>query len=85
MSSPFPAVPANERNNGESISEITGIYLGGVMKNVMRVFSVVLLVMVGTVFAVGPAGLIVTLFKKCSAAAPGTASTGEAPRSPRHR
>ena len=53
----------SERNNGESISEITGIYLGGVMKNVMRVFSVVLLVMVGTVFAVGPAGLIVTLFK----------------------
>ena len=27
----------------------------------MRVFSVVLLVMVGTVFAVGPAGLITTL------------------------
>ena len=53
----------SERNNGESISEIAGIYLGGVMKNVMRVFSVVLLVMVGTVFAVGPAGLIVTLFK----------------------
>ena len=36
-------------------------YLGNTMKNVMRVFSVVLLVMVGTVFAVGPAGLIVTL------------------------
>ena len=53
----------SERNNGESISEIAGIYLGGAMKNVMRVFSVVLLVMVGTVFAVGPAGLIVTLFK----------------------
>ena len=53
----------SERNNGESISEIAGIYLGGVMKNVMRVFSVVLLIMVGTVFAVGPAGLIVTLFK----------------------
>lgn len=49
------------RNDGESISEICGIYLGGFMKNVMRVFSVVLLVMVGTVFAVGPAGLIVTL------------------------
>ena len=45
-------------------SEVCGIYLGGVMKNVMRVFSVVLLVMVGTVFAVGPAGLIVTLLKK---------------------
>lgn len=53
----------SERNDGVSISEVCGIYLGGVMKNVMRVFSVVLLVMVGTVFAVGPAGLIVTLFK----------------------
>ena len=53
----------SERNEGASISEIAGIYLGGAMKNVMRVFSVVLLVMVGTVFAVGPAGLIVTLFK----------------------
>ena len=53
----------SERNEGASISEISGIYLGGAMKNVMRVFSVVLLIMVGTVFAVGPAGLIVTLFK----------------------
>lgn len=53
----------SERNDGVSISEVCGIYLGGIMKNVMRVFSVVLLVMVGTVFAVGPAGLIVTLFK----------------------
>ena len=51
----------SERNEGASISEVCGIYLGNVMKNVMRVFSVVLLVMVGTVFAVGPAGLIVTL------------------------
>ena len=53
----------SERNDGASIAEITGKYLGPVMKNVMRVFSVVLLVMVGTVFAVGPAGLLVTLFK----------------------
>ena len=53
----------SERNDGASISEITGIYMGNAMKNVMRVFSVVLLVMVGTVFAVGPAGLIVTLCK----------------------
>ena len=52
----------SERNDGASISEITGIYLGNGMKNVMRVFSVVLLVMVGTVFAVGPAGLIQLLF-----------------------
>ncbi len=53
----------SERNNGASISEVTGIYLGGGMKNVMRVFSVILLIMVGTVFAVGPAGLLVTLLK----------------------
>ena len=51
----------SERNDGASISEVCGIYLGHLMQNVMRVFSVVLLVMVGTVFAVGPAGLIVTL------------------------
>ncbi len=49
------------RNEGVSIAEVTGIYLGKKMKNLMRVFSVVLLVMVGTVFAVGPAGLITTL------------------------
>ena len=53
----------SERNKGASIAEVTGIYLGKTMKNVMRVFSVILLVMVGTVFAVGPAGLIVVLFK----------------------
>ena len=53
----------SERNDGASIAEITGKYLGPVMQNVMRVFSVVLLIMVGTVFAVGPAGLIVTLCK----------------------
>ena len=57
----------SERNDGASISEVCGIYLGGLMQNVMRVFSVVLLVMVGTVFAVGPAGLIVTLFSNSGA------------------
>ena len=59
------------RNDGVSISEISGIYLGKTMKNVMRVFSVVLLVMVGTVFAVGPAGLLQLL---CSNA-PGVLSS----------
>lgn len=51
------------RNDGKSISEITGIYLGKYMRNFMRVFSIILLVMVGTVFAVGPANLLVFLFK----------------------
>ena len=50
----------SERNAGASISEISGIYLGGTMKNVMRVFSVVLLVMVGTVFAVNYEDIIGT-------------------------
>lgn len=35
----------SERNDGASISEITGKYLGTGMKQVMRVFSVILLVM----------------------------------------
>ncbi len=53
----------SERIDGASISEVTGKYLGQGMKNVMRVFSVVLLIMVGTVFAKGPAGLLVTMLK----------------------
>lgn len=60
----------SERNEGYSISEVSGIYMGKIMKNVMRVVSVILLVMVGTVFAVGPAGLVTTLIKN------GTGATG---------
>ena len=51
----------SERNDGASISEVTGKYLGPVMHTIMRVFAVILLIMVGTVFAVGPAGLLVKL------------------------
>ena len=60
----------SERNNGASIAEVTGIYLGGAMKNVMRVFAVVLLIMVGTVFAVGPAGLLVKLLTEKGVSGP---------------
>ena len=49
------------RNRGASVSELTGKYLGNGMKNVMRVFSVVLLVMCGVVFTTGPAGLLAIL------------------------
>lgn len=52
------------RHDGQSLAEITGVYLGPKIKNCMRVFSVILLVMVGTVFAVGPANLLVFLFKE---------------------
>ena len=60
----------SERNNGASISEVVGIYLGGFMHNVMRVISVILLLMVGTVFAVGPAGLIVKLLTEKGVSGP---------------
>jgi carbon starvation protein CstA len=49
------------RHEGKSISEIVGIYLGEPSRQVMRVFSVVLLILVGTVFMTGPAGLLATL------------------------
>lgn len=49
------------RHNGTSISEIVGIYLGNGMKQFMRVFSIVLLVLVGTVFMTGPANLLAKL------------------------
>ena len=49
------------RNEGKSISEVTGNYMGDAMRNIMRVFSVVLLFMVGVVFAKGPAGLLAYL------------------------
>ena len=49
------------RHNGASVSEIVGIYLGNNMRQVMRVFSVLLLLLVGVVFMSGPARLLVTL------------------------
>ena len=49
------------RNKGASISELTGKYLGKGMLQVMRVFSVILLVMCGVVFTTGPAGLLALL------------------------
>lgn len=49
------------RHQGKSISEIVGIYLGEGARKVMRVFSVVLLILVGTVFMTGPAGLLSSL------------------------
>lgn len=49
------------REDGKSISEIIGIYLGSKMLMIMRVVSVILLVLVGTVFATGPAMLLAKL------------------------
>ena len=49
------------REDGKSISEVVGKHLGSTMLIIMRVFSVVLLVLVGTVFMTGPAGLLAKL------------------------
>lgn len=46
------------RHDGASITEIVGIYMGNVVKQVMRVFVVVMMVMVGAVFVTGPAKIL---------------------------
>ncbi|MDR2816806.1 MAG: carbon starvation protein A [Proteiniphilum sp.] len=49
------------RNNGESLPDTVGRYLGLGTKQVMRVFTVLLLVLVGAVFVSGPAGLLANM------------------------
>ena len=49
------------RHNGETMAEIVGHYLGTSAKNAMRIFSVILLILVGVVFVNGPAGLLHTM------------------------
>ncbi len=49
------------RHDGDSASELSGRYLGKGILQVMRVFSIVLLVMCGVVFTTGPADLLAML------------------------
>jgi carbon starvation protein CstA len=51
----------SERHDGASIAELSGIYLGRRMKWIMRVFSVLLLLLTGTVFVTSPASLLAQL------------------------
>ena len=48
----------SSRNRGESIAALSGTYLGNTILWIMRIFSVVLLVLCGTVFVTSPAGLL---------------------------
>lgn len=57
----FTAAMLSLRNGGESLPETVGRYLGVTTKQVMRWFSIVLLVLVGAVFVAGPAGLLAKL------------------------
>lgn len=51
----------SERHDGRSIAELSGIYLGKPAMHFMRCFSVVLLLLTGTVFVTSPAALIASL------------------------
>ena len=51
----------SERHDGLSIAELSGIYLGKGAKWGMRLFSVLLLLLTGTVFVTSPAALIARL------------------------
>ncbi|MDL4842703.1 carbon starvation CstA family protein [Aquibacillus rhizosphaerae] len=46
------------RNRGAHLPELAGRFLGKVMKHVVNAFSVLLLLLVGTVFVTAPAGLL---------------------------
>ncbi|MBQ6906902.1 MAG: carbon starvation protein A [Clostridia bacterium] len=48
----------SSRHEGASIAELSGSYLGKTAKAIMRVFSVLLLILCGTVFVTSPAGLL---------------------------
>ena len=48
----------SSRHGGASIAELSGVYLGKAAMWVMRFFSVMLLVLCGTVFVTSPAGLL---------------------------
>ncbi len=54
----------SERNNGASIAELSGIYLGKPALYIMRIFSILLLLLTGTVFVTSPAALITSLTSK---------------------
>lgn len=51
----------SERHDGMSIAELSGIYLGNKARWGMRIFSVLLLLLTGTVFVTSPASLIAGL------------------------
>ena len=51
----------SERHDGASIAELSGIYLGNGVRWVMRIFSVLLLILTGTVFVTSPAALLARL------------------------
>ncbi len=57
----FLAALLSMRHGGENLPEIIGRYLGPVARHFLRVLCVVLCVLVGVVFVIGPAGILASL------------------------
>ena len=57
----FTSAMLSLRQGGVSLPEVVGNELGGGARQVMRVFSVVLLVLVGAVFVLTPSGLLASM------------------------
>ena len=57
----FVSAMMSMREGGVSLPEIVGRELGGGVKHVMRVFSLILLILVGTVFVISPAEILASL------------------------
>ena len=57
----FTAAMISLRQGGISLPESVGHELGGGMRHVMRVFSVILLILVGAVFVLTPSGLLASM------------------------
>lgn len=57
----FVSAMMSVRSGGESLPELVGRELGTGIKQLMRVFSLVLLVLVGAVFVLTPAGLLASM------------------------
>lgn len=57
----FISAMISMRTGGSSLPEIVGTELGGTIKQIMRVFSLILLVLVGAVFVLTPSELIASM------------------------
>jgi len=59
----FVAAMISLRHEGGTIAEVHGAYLGKTIQQVMRVFTIVMMILVGVVFVAGPALLLSMLTK----------------------
>ncbi|MBR1444041.1 MAG: carbon starvation protein A [Firmicutes bacterium] len=48
----------SERHSGQSVAELSGVYLGNTAKYIVRVFTLILLILAGTVLVTSPAALL---------------------------